>query len=202
MAEAYLRQHALSHRAPDARAAAAAGHDGGVRLWLEPASVQLCLRGDAHGALAGAVESVFELALPTAGTVSMAGSRRILWLGPDEWLAVCADGDAGALVFALEQALTGAHALVSDVSHSRCILGLSGSDARHVLMKGCSLDLDPVAFADGRCAQSALARAHMLLHQISDAPCYHIYAHRSFADYVYCWLEDAAGEYELVPGMD
>lgn len=201
MAESYLRQHALSHHAPEARAVAAAGRDGGVRLWLEPASVQLCLRGDANGALARAVRSEFELSLPAAGTVSMAGSRRILWLGPDEWLAVCTEADAGTLVTALEQALAGAHALVSDVSHGRCILGLSGPDARHVLMKGCSLDLDSVAFAAGRCAQSALARAHMLLFQVSDAPCYHLHIHRSFADYVYCWLEDAAAEYGLVPGV-
>jgi sarcosine oxidase subunit gamma len=62
-------------------------------------------------------------------------------------------------------------------------------------MKGCSLDLDPAAFGPGRCAQTALARAHMLLHQVSDVPCYHVYAHRSFADYVFAWLEDAAAEY-------
>jgi sarcosine oxidase gamma subunit len=40
----------------------------------------------------------------------------------------------------------------------------------------------------------------MLLHQISDAPCYHVYVHRSFADYMFAWLEDAAAEYALVPG--
>jgi sarcosine oxidase subunit gamma len=200
MAEDYRRQHALSHRALEARAAAAADHDGGVRLWPEPAGTQLCLRGDAHGALGEAVQSVFELTLPVAGSVRAAAGRRILWLGPDEWLAVAADADAAALVSGLEQALAGAHALVSDVSHSRCILGLSGPDARRVLMKGCSLDLDPVAFAPGQCAQSALARAHMLLHQTSDAPCYHVYVHRSFADYVFAWLEDAATEYGLVPG--
>jgi len=200
MAEGYLRQHALAHRALEARAAAAAGRDGGVRLWLEPAGTQLCLRGDAHGALGAAVRSVFELSLPAAGSVSAVATRRILWLGPDEWLAVGADADAGVLASALERALAGAHALVSDVSHSRCIFGLSGPDARHVLMKGCGLDLDPVAFAAGQCAQSALARAHMLLHQISDAPCYHVYVHRSFADYMFAWLEDAAAEYALVPG--
>lgn len=199
MAEPWLRQHALAHRALDARSAARPGGEGGVRLWREPAQVQLCLRGDVRGVFAAAVESVLGVAPPAAaGTVAGDGDTRILWLGPDEWLAVCACGDPTELVAALERALVGEHALVSDVSHGRCVLGLAGPEARRVLGKGCSLDLDPVAFAAGRCAQSALARAQMLLHQISDAPCYHVYAGRSYADYVFRWLEDAAGEYELV----
>jgi sarcosine oxidase subunit gamma len=200
MAERYQRQHALSHLALEARAAAAARRDGAVRLWLQPDSVQLCLRGDAGGAFAAAVQSVLGVVPPTMpGTAACAGATRILWLGPDEWLAVSESGEPGALIADLERALAGGHALVSDVSHSRCILGLAGPCARQVLMKGCGLDLDPVVFAAGQCAQSALARAHMLLHQTSDAPSYHLYTHRSFADYVFRWLEDAASEYGLVP---
>ena len=44
-----------------------------------------------------------------------------------------------------------------------------------------------------------LARAHVLLHQVDDTPGYHVYAHRSFADYVYAWLHDAATEYGVAP---
>ncbi|MFT5175046.1 MAG: sarcosine oxidase subunit gamma, partial [Gammaproteobacteria bacterium] len=121
--------------------------------------------------------------------------RRILWLGPDEWLAVCAPRDLSKLHESLRQALAGEHALISDVSHSRVVIALKGARARDALNKGCSLDLDPVAFNAGQCAQAPLARAHMLLHQISDAPCYHVYAHRSFAGYIYTWLEDAVQEY-------
>lgn len=200
MAEGWRRQHALAHRALDARRPAP-DTDAGVRLWLEPAAAQLCLRGDGGGGLAAAVKRVLELPLPVAAnTVSGTDGRRILWLGPDEWLAVCPGEDAAALARALEDALAGMHALVSDVSSSRAVIGLEGSAARQVLMKGCSLDLDPVAFAPGRCAQTALARAHMLLHQVSDTPRYHVYAHRSFADYVFAWLEDAASEFGVVVG--
>jgi sarcosine oxidase subunit gamma len=111
------------------------------------------------------------------------------------------EDDAGALLAALEQALHGTHTLVSDVSHSRVVFALEGEHAREVLLKGSSLDLDAAAFRVDQCAQSALARAHMLLHQVSDAPGYHVYAHRSFADYVFSWLCDAAQEYglELAP---
>ena len=193
MAEGYLRRHALAHRALDARPAAG---ETGARLALAPPAVQLGLRGDGSRGFNAAVSKVLGVGPPAAAnTVAREGETRILWLGPDEWLAV-RPGDGGpALAGELEAALGERHALVSDVSHARVIFTLSGLHAREVLMKGCSLDLDPVAFAPGQCAQTALARAHMLLHQVSDEPGYHVYVHRSFADYCWAWLEDAAREY-------
>ena len=200
MAEAYQRQHALAYRALDGVARARAQQGFGMRMWPEPAAGQICLRGDANGRFAALVESVCGVPLPVAAnTVSTAGDggrdRRILWLGPDEWLAVCADDELHTLLVALHAALAGEHSLVSDVSHARVVIALEGEHARDVLCKGCSLDLDPVAFRVGQCAQTSLARAHMLLHQIGEAPRYHIYAQRSFAGYLYSWLEDAAREY-------
>jgi len=35
----------------------------------------------------------------------------------------------------------------------------------------------------------------VLIHQVSDAPAYELYVLRSFADYLWRWLEDAAREY-------
>ena len=197
MVEHYLRQHPLAHRG--LAAAAAAVPEAGVRLRLEPACVQLCIRGDGSSAFCESVAGVLGLAPPlAANTAASSGARRILWLGPDEWLAVCpGEDDTITLVEQLESALDGMHTLVSDVGHSRVIFALEGGRAREALLKGCSLDLDPVAFSTGQCAQTGLARAHMLLHQVSDSPCYHVYAHRSFADYVLTWLCDAAREYGL-----
>ena len=135
-----------------------------------------------------------------ANTVSRSDAVTVLWLGPDEWLVVGALGAEPELASNLEQTLRDEHSLVSDVSHSRCIIGLAGDHAREVLMKGCSLDLHPLAFRAGRCAQTALARGHMLLHQVDDSPRYHVYVHRSFADYAFAWLEDAAAEYGVAIG--
>lgn len=197
MVDSHLRQHPLAHRGLAAARTAAA--DAGVHLWLHESRVQLCLRGDGGRVFAGSVSGVLGMAPPKqANTVVEHVGRRILWLGPDEWLVVgsgvAADAD---LHGALEQALDGQHALVSDVSHSRAVLVLEGRHATDVLRKGCSLDLDPVAFAAGDCAQAPLARAHALLHQVDDAPTWHVYAHRSFVAYVHAWLVDAAGEYGL-----
>jgi sarcosine oxidase subunit gamma len=148
------------------------------------------------------VESVWGVPLPLmANTASgpiedeNGHVHRILWLGPDEWLAVCAGGEVERLHLDLDEALAGEHVLVSDVSHSRVLIVLEGEHARDVLLKGCSLDLDPIAFGAGHCAQAPLARSHMLLHQVSDLPRYHLYIHRSVAAYAYAWLEDAAQEF-------
>jgi sarcosine oxidase subunit alpha len=102
-----------------------------------------------------------------------------LWLGPDEWLIV---GTRPALD-------------VVDVSANRTTIELSGAKARDVLMKGCSLDLHPRAFGPGRCAQTALARAAIILHQTTDEPAYRILVRSSFAEYLAEWLMDAAAEF-------
>ena len=45
--------------------------------------------------------------------------------------------------------------------------------------------------------QSTLAKPQIILYQTSDAPSYDIYVERSFADYLWKCLEDAAAEYGL-----
>jgi sarcosine oxidase subunit gamma len=37
----------------------------------------------------------------------------------------------------------------------------------------------------------------VLIHQVDDAPAYDVYVLRSFAEYLWLWLEDAAKEYGM-----
>ena len=194
----YLRQQALAHLALDrsdlASSTVPSHEHGGLRLWLEPPRIQLAIRGDASDrAFVAAVKKTCGLAPPVkANTVVEGKDAALLWLGPDEWLYSQLESRAGAdAVTAFETALKDQHTLVSDVSSSRCVIGLAGAGAREVLMKATSLDVHPNAFTAGQCAQSAFARCHVLLHQLSDEPCYHLYVHRSFTDYTWRWLLDA-----------
>ena len=107
-----------------------------------------------------------------------------LWLGPDEWLVVSDADPAGAL----EAALDGQHCAIVDVSEARAVLELSGAGAMEVLASGCRLDLE--ALSPGFCAQTALARAHVLL-EPRKGGVWRIYVGRSFAAYARAWLEDA-----------
>ncbi len=201
MADAYLRQGPLAHLGLAARAVSpTVGIEEGVVLCERPARGQIGLRGDAgHPAFRTAVKEVLGFVPPTKATTAAGGTGlpRALWLGPDEWLVVGPPGSEGKIARDLRVALAGQHAAVTDVSEGRTVIGLAGRHARDVLMKGCPLDLHSREFKPGGCAQSALAKALIILHQTGDAPAYDIYIERSMADYLWSWLEDAAEEYGL-----
>jgi len=198
MPERYQWQSALATLAIEAQARAPAA-DAGVVLCERRAGTQLVIRGDvSDGEFRSAVSQALGLNLPvTPKTAHRSRGKTLLWLGPDEWLAVMAADDDGKLSAGLGGALADVHHAIADVSHSRAVIGLQGLNARDVLMKGTNVDLHPRAFAPDNCIQAHLGRCHILLHQLDDAPSYDIYVHRSFAVYVWNWLRDAASEYGL-----
>jgi len=129
--------------------------------------------------------------LPTErNTVAGDESRAALWLGPDEWLVVGPPGSEAAL----ETELRATGATVVDVSANRTTLELRGPRARELLEFGCPIDLDPRVFGPGRCAQTLLARANVLIWFVADdpEPIYRLLVRPSFAAYVAAWLADAA----------
>ena len=131
--------------------------------------------------------------LPLApNRVAIAGLLRVLWLGPDEWLAVN-EGDAPDLLPRLERAVAGRRAAVADLSSSRSAIEITGSAAHRLLAAGCGLDLHPRAFGAGQCAQTLLARVPVILDQLDAAPRYRVLVRRSTARWLTDWLIDAAG---------
>jgi sarcosine oxidase subunit gamma len=117
----------------------------------------------------------------TPNTFIVDGDRRVLWLGPDEWLVLHPAGaEPGSTV---------------DVSDTRVVFSVAGPHARSLLAHGCALDLHQPAFPAGSCAQTMLARAAVILMAVSDEPVYWLLVRSSFARYVAEWLDDAALEY-------
>ena len=198
MAERYRRRSALAHLGLEARASALVP-DAGVMLGESPIRGLLVLRGDSAGAeFRSAVSAVLGLD-PVVEPLTAVRKRDVsmLWLGPDEWLVVTPDRRAERIERTLRDALEGQHAALTDVSHSRSVLVLSGPDARAVLAKGCPLDFHPRVFGPGRCAQSRLAKCQVLIHQTDEALAFDIYVQRSFAEYAWTWLEDAGQEFGI-----
>lgn len=204
MIDGYLQQSPL---APLGLAARAAGNGekgtAGIALREHVFRGLIVLRGNAaHRDFRNAVAGVLGATPPTtpntaAGPDDFAQGARLLWLGPDEWLAVTAPGEEKRLVVALDKALAGQFASVVDTSDGRAAIAIEGQHARDVLMKGCTMDFHPRAFAPGKCAQTLLARAAVLIHCVGpDA--FEVYGARSFAEYLWTWIEDAGREFGFI----
>jgi sarcosine oxidase, subunit gamma len=177
------------------RLAAASDVPARIRLSEVPFLTQLTLRVTPGTPAAAAAERALGAPLPLApNTVSAGESVEVLWMGPDEWLVVAPPG-AERHLEVLERGIGAEHGTVVDVSAQRTVIDVAGANARDVLLKGCALDLHSRAFGVGRCAQTLLARAQVILHARTDEPAYRVFVRASFAGYLAEWLLDAAGEY-------
>lgn len=198
MPERIVRESPLARFGLGARAKAA-GEGPGVVVAERAMLGHLDLRGDAHDArFAAAVRGVLGVAPPiVANSVTETADCTICWLGPDESLIVVAGDRPAAVERDLRAALAGMRFAVTDVSGGQTVVALHGPHARDVLAKGCPLDLHPRAFDVRRCAQSHLAKAPILLRRVDGDAAFELVVRRSYADYLFLWLEDAAAEYGL-----
>lgn len=187
--------------AADRLAAVTRSSGGTVRLAELPFLAQVNLRLDAKGAAADAVGLALGLSLPLEpNTAVRAGELTVLWLGPDEWLVVGPPDTQRDVENRIRAAAGDEHIAVTDVSAQRTTLLVSGASARELLAHGCPLDLHPRAFGPGRCAQTTLARAQVVL-VARDEPGagFWVLVRSSFAGYLADWLLDAAAEYVQEP---
>jgi sarcosine oxidase subunit gamma len=155
-----------------------------------PPATRYILRGNA--AVRAAAQQALTLQLPANPCRAVSdGERAALWLGPDEWLLIAADGAAAILGAALNEALQGLpHSLV-DVSHRQVALALDGPQAATLLAAGCPLDLDARAFPVNMCTRTVLGKAEIVLWRTA-ADAFRIEVWRSFAAYLSAFLAEAA----------
>lgn len=200
IAEAVRRSPLVGYRE---RFAALSAESGGELFIRElPFLSQVNFRVDSNDVpLMQRLASSLGFALPAEpNTVASKDDRRALWLGPDEWLIVGREDQEKALAQALRDGLEGAFGSIVDVSANRTILEIRGPNARDLLGHGVPIDLDPRSFGPGRCAQTLLAKAQVIIERGSDEPAFHVYVRSSFASYVADWLLDAAADPSIRSG--
>lgn len=154
------------------------------------------LRGDARDArFTAAVAQATGLALPLrANRAERSDARQCLWMGPDEWLLQCRDGQGEAVAAALRAGLQGLHHAVVEVGDGHTLLQIEGPGAAELLMRGCPLDLHARVFTAGCVAQSHVSRANVTIHCLEAGRRFEVTVRRAFADYLARWLCAAAGE--------
>lgn len=125
----------------------------------------------------------------------LGGELRVLPLGPTEWWVVSDRIEGGKLSEQLERHAAGEEIVAVDLSCAVKVLRLEGSAARHVLAKGCGLDIHPSRFPTGSCTRTRLAQLAVVVDCIDPNPCFELYVSRSCLTYLTSWLLDAAVEF-------
>lgn len=128
-----------------------------------------------------AAADLLPFAAPVENAVSAWSDRDVLWLGPDEWLVVGEPEAAPTIVAELEDALSGHHRSILDVSANRIVFELI--DGLEVLSTGCGVDLHPLRWRPGMCAQTLFGHAQVILHQ-RDERTTRVFVRPSFERYV------------------
>ena len=169
--------------------------DAGVIVREHGLKGHLNLRGNPDDeAFRTGVEAALKARLPVQpGYWSAAPDASVYWLGPNEWLVIVAAGCEADVQRNLRQTLHG-HFSIVDVSGGQTLINLSGDEVDFVLKKSSAYDFHPLSFGQGRCVQTTFAKTTALVARKKDGS-YDLVIRRSFADYFFRWIADAAVEY-------
>ena len=180
-----------------AEAASQSRADAGIVIREQAHMGHLNLRGNPEDEMfRRGVAEVLGVELPVEpGSYTSSNESRLYWLGPNEWLAIVAGGTEAEVEARLRQTLIG-HFSVVDVSGGQTLLNLSGEAVGMVLKKSSVYDFHPSQFAQGRCVQTTFAKASALVSKSADNS-FDLVIRRSFSDYLFRWIVDAASEYGI-----
>ncbi|UPJ79379.1 sarcosine oxidase subunit gamma [Bradyrhizobium sp. 183] len=159
--------------------------DMGFATLIEPAGLDN---------LEHAIKRMIGLDLPRRPSVSLSRTHGVAWAGINQWLLIARQREGFAdLVGALSD-----HAAVSDQSHGRAALRVSGPKVREVLAKGVMVDLHSSLFPVGATARTSIAYIDVQFWRAEDGPdgpIFEILMPRSMAGSFWSWFAASAGEF-------
>jgi sarcosine oxidase subunit gamma len=165
-------------------------HGGSATVRLTPAGPAGRISLRAPDESLAALSRALELELPRRPKTSARADRRhVLWLGPDEWLVI---DEAGADLVSAAAAAPVFHS-ATDISHRNTAVIVSGPGAEATLAAGCPQDLSLKAFPVGACSRTLFGKAEVVLLRL-DEETFRVEVWRSFSDYVFGLLAEAAGD--------
>ncbi|MDX8536487.1 sarcosine oxidase subunit gamma [Mesorhizobium abyssinicae] len=173
------RRPALAGRTTEAK---------GVTLAVLAPAERISLR--APEASLTALSKALGVSLPTKPKTSAAkAGRTALWLGPDEWLVI---DEAGKDPLADCAKVTALHSAVG-ISHRNVAFSVTGPAAAVTVNSGCPQDLSLDAFPVGAASRTILGKAEIVLLRTA-ADAFRVECWRSFSDYVFTLLSEAASD--------
>ncbi|MER8756478.1 sarcosine oxidase subunit gamma [Mesorhizobium sp. M0976] len=186
-------EHALVVGAYGAR-----GTEAGV--WLTEIRnfdlIQVMARRGKAAELAKAAQARFGVAAPETPKAVRVPDATLSWSGPDQFLVLSNAGKHA--IEPLSQAFSQSASL-SDQSHARVLISVSGEKARSMLAKLSSLDLHPAAFPVGTAAATSVDHTSINLWRGRDRPdrqaVFNLLVFATFAGSLWHTMLDAAAEY-------
>ncbi len=153
----------------------------------------ISLRGNSqNSAFATAFQQATGSALPTQTCeLSYHHWGSVLWLSPDEWLIICKRSLHAELLQKLQTAMQDIHSQVVDNSGGYTAVILRGKEAEQTLQHCTVYDVETLA--TGRVVGSTFGKSSVILHKLEDG--YFLVFRRSFADYIWRYLERSATPY-------
>jgi len=190
-------QSPLFHADLPGLAAVTINSDAGVSLCERTCLGHLNLRGNASdNTFVDGVNAALGINLPLQPcTSSQHNGTYMMWLSPDEWLVVVEGGKEREIEVQLRTHLSG-HFAVSDVSGGQTWLTLSGRDSTKVLAKSTGYDTHIDSFPIGKVIGTAFAKASCHILRSGEEE-FQFIVRRSFADYLWLWLQQCSKEYGL-----
>ncbi|MGX9143527.1 sarcosine oxidase subunit gamma [Mesorhizobium sp. 128a] len=159
-----------------------------VKVEVLPPAERMSLR--APETSVAALSKALGLTLPKSPKTSATkAGRTALWLGPDEWLLIDEAGKDPLVDCAKVSAL---HSAVG-ISHRNVAFAVTGAAAAAAINAGCPQDLSLEAFPVGAASRTILGKCEILLLRTA-ADAFRVECWRSFSDYVFTFLSEAAGD--------
>ncbi|MET3577974.1 sarcosine oxidase subunit gamma [Mesorhizobium robiniae] len=158
--------------------------------------IQIMARRGKAADLASDAKARFGMAAPDVPKVVSASDAVLVWSGPDQFFVLSKGGKHTAETLA--QAFASSASL-SDQSHARVLISISGAKARAMLAKLSSIDLHPMAFPVGAAAATSMDHTSVTLWRGADKPdgqaAFNVLVFATFAESLWHTMLDSAAEY-------
>lgn len=162
--------------------------------------VQVMARRGKAAEMAKAAKAGFGVAAPETPRAVNASDATLIRSGPDQFLVLSKGGKHS--IEALAPGFAGSASL-SDQSHARALISISGAKARAMLAKLSSIDLHPDVFAVGAAAATSMDHTSVTLWRGDDRngeAVFNLLVFATFAESLWHTILDSAAEYGATIG--
>ena len=119
---------------------------------------------------------------------------RILWSGPNTWLVISRKEN---ILKVIKEECSSDNFAITDISHSRAIIQIKGSQAKNILKKGCPLNFNE--FENNNCAGTVFHGINIIIDFVDNNPdTFNLFTLRSFGESFYHHITDAALEFGYI----